>query len=208
MFKSKMRAGMCAIVIALVGFFPLAQALAVTSGSIGILDTLSKRNRPVYFVHIFDGDFPIPVRFELFPHGREGSNELDFKSASLPLINSYNNSAFKNENIGFIKIGNSADYVKKHLALNPNFPESKKSFECYGLNVLVRRPLNQNPGATNFSDAFIYRGSQYIEISGNDIELWSELLKVYGSLAKEHAGSDCPIPTKKGKSGINGVRLD
>lgn len=179
----------------IIGFFPVILAFGGQSALDHALSQLPDRNKPVYFVHVFGGDFPIPVRFELFPSGHEETEGMEFRSPSLPLIASYSISASNNAHNGFITIGNSVTYVQKFLATDPSFPESIQAFKCFDLTVAIRHPKNQSREMRDFSNVLIYNNSQYIKISGGDSALWRELLDIFGALSGEEPGSQCPLGT-------------
>jgi hypothetical protein len=94
-------------------FLPLGLAFAGNKSTLeSALQNLEKKNKPVFFVSLFDGDFPIPTRFEIYPNGYKRSGSIRFISPSMPLTDSDNLNQAGLIDSGRIEIGDSRNFIK------------------------------------------------------------------------------------------------
>lgn len=184
--------------VAMYFFLPAGVAMdggknAVTSA----LKNLEPQNKPVYFVQIFDGDFPIPTRFEIQPNGYKESGSLRFQSPSMPLIQSTHLSGVGASNTALIETGTNSNFIRKFWKGSKEGDITR--LKCYGLHVEIkvtpdmRMMTNEYGASTQLSAVLIHNNSRYVSIVGADKSLWKQLLSVYGALAHKKKGSDCKL---------------
>jgi len=162
-----------------------------------VLDRIAPHNQPVYYVHLFNGDFPIPTRFEVYLPGHGDSERIRLESPSMPLMASRDMKMLGLKNTGAIEIGVDKNYISTFWGSNSNAADIQR-FTCYGLYVEVNQPANtklkdERGKTVRVRDVLIYRGAQFVSITGVDHSLWKQLIRVYGALSGKIGGPNCPV---------------
>ncbi len=163
-----------------------------------VLKNIDPWNKPVYFIHIFDGNFPIPTRFEIYPEDYKKSGSIRFQSSFLTLKYSFERNNLRGANVdktGMIEIGTSSSFIKSFWGDNEK--DSIRKFECYGLDVETKatpdmRMENEHGGSSQITAALIHNKTQYVLVFSTG-SLWKQLLSVYGALSDKEEGPTCRI---------------
>lgn len=160
------------------------------------LQNLEQRNKPVFFVSLFGGDFPIPTRFEIYPNGYKRSGSIRFISPSMPLTDSDNLNQVGLSDSGRIEIGNSRNFIQNFWGSGSG--KDIKEAKCYGLQIEIKRTPNmrmkdEHGKNVQISAVLIHNKAQYLVLFGTDGSLWKQLLSVYGVLSGKNKGPTCPI---------------
>ncbi len=178
-------------------FLPFSGAFAGNKSTMeSALQNLEQRNKPVFFVSLFDGDFPIPIRFEIYPNGYKRSGSIRFISPSMPLTDSDNLNQVGLSDSGRIEIGNSRNFIQNFWGSGSG--KDIKKVKCYGLQIEIESTPSMHMKGVHgqnvqISAVLIHNEAQYIVLVGTDGSLWKQLLSVYGALSGKNKGPTCPI---------------
>lgn len=181
--------------------FLLPACTAVAGGqpiTKSVLENIDAWNKPVYFIHIFGGDFPIPTRFEIYPEDYKKSGSIRFQSSFVTLKFGFEHNNLSGSNVdktGMIEIGTSNSFIKSFW--KGSNQGAVKKFKCYGLHVETQaapdmRLKNQHGGSSQITAALIHNKAQYVLVFSTG-SLWKQLLSVYGALSNKKEGPTCQI---------------
>ncbi len=176
-------------------FLPFSVAFAGNKSTMeSALQNLEQKNKPVFFVSLFDGDFPIPTRFEIYPNGYKRSGRVRFVSPSTPLTDSDNLSQGGLSDNDRIEIGDSRKFIQNFGGSGSE--KDIKKIKCYGLQIESTPGMHMkgvHGQNVQISAVLIHNEAQYIVLVGTDGSLWKQLLSVYGALSGKNKGPTCPI---------------
>lgn len=162
----------------------LAAFLIGCSSALASSDDILNKSDQFYYLSLFSGDFPIPVRYGITVPKSEPEKKF-ILSLKSPIINT-NNLSLEQQlqqlkmSIGYIMVG-----------VYPPEEESTGSIELveeetlYGLNIKhFKRSKNTNKNRKPSLNSLVVISDKvnYLLLMDEDPELWKRLLRLYGEL--------------------------